>query len=282
MKLARMDDVAGCRLIFRNISALNTFRTSFHGARFNHKKRNEVDKYDYIKRPKATGYRGIHDVYSYDVRSLVGANLTGLFVEIQYRTLVQHAWATAVEVIGFITESQPKFQAGDVRYIRAMAYASEILARAYEKETGPLPHLDDRTVVREFIALDKELGLMQMLRGLNNANKSITDKRNAILIFSKSGDLEILNFRDATEALDELFRLEKERPDSDVVLVKADTSDEVRLAFRNYFSDAKDFIRFVDDGCTKLSKALVTNDKKLVKALQKNGRAASKRAKKRS
>ena len=63
-------------------------------------------------------------VEEYDVNSEVGRGLAGLNVEIQYRTLVQHAWSTAVEVIGFITESQPKFQRGDKRYEHAMALAS--------------------------------------------------------------------------------------------------------------------------------------------------------------
>ena len=61
-------------------------------------------------------------------------------------------------------------------------------------------------------------------------------------------------FRDATDALRTLFELEKEFPDSDVVLVRADRSDDVRLAFRNYFSDAQDFIQLMDEGCAKLSK----------------------------
>jgi putative GTP pyrophosphokinase len=110
MQLARMDDVAGCRLIFRSIKDLYAFRARFHKAKFNHKLRNDPDKYDYIKNPKQTGYRGIHDVYEYIVNSEAGKALAGLYIEIQYRTLVQHAWATAVEVIGFITQSQPKFQ----------------------------------------------------------------------------------------------------------------------------------------------------------------------------
>jgi ppGpp synthetase/RelA/SpoT-type nucleotidyltranferase len=110
MHLARMDDVAGCRLIFRTIPELYEFRDVFLKARFKHQRRNDLDKYDYIKHPKKTGYRGVHDVYEYDVRSEAGRRLKGLYVEIQYRTLVQHAWATAVEVIGFITESQPKFR----------------------------------------------------------------------------------------------------------------------------------------------------------------------------
>ncbi len=94
MQLSRMDDVAGCRLIFNELKDLYSFRDAFLGARFNHERRNELDKYDYIKKPKSTGYRGVHDVYEYDVNSEVGKQLAGLNLEIQYRTLVQHAWAS--------------------------------------------------------------------------------------------------------------------------------------------------------------------------------------------
>jgi len=252
MQLARMDDVAGCRLIFRSIKELNKFRTDFHRARFNHKRRNDPNKYDYIASPKHTGYRGIHDVYEYDVNSDAGKSLAGLYIEIQYRTLVQHAWATAVEVIGFITESQPKFQQGDTRYERAMALASEILARAHEGLTGPFPQLTDREVLEEFLALDKELTLLQTLRGLNRAKSEISNKRNTILIFSEAGDLEVKSFRDAPDALRALFDLEKQFPQHDIVLVRADSGDEVRLAFRNYFTDAREFLRLLDSACAKL------------------------------
>ena len=253
MQLARMDDVAGCRLIFRSIKDLNAFRDNFHKARFNHKLRNNPDKYDYITNPKPTGYRGIHDIYEYNVNSETGKTLAGLYIEIQYRTLVQHAWATAVEVIGFITQSQPKFQRGDTRYERAMALAGELLARAHENRTGPFPTASDREILDEFLSLDSELHLMQTLRGLNSAKGDVTDKRNTILIFSKEGELEVQNFRDATDALRALFDLEIKMPDRDIVLVRADTSEDVRLAFRNYFSDAREFVRLVDAACAKLS-----------------------------
>lgn len=255
MKLARMDDVAGCRLIFKREKDLYSFRTEFHQARFRHRRRNEneYDKYDYIKNPKTTGYRGVHDVYEYNVNSEVGRPLTGLNVEIQYRTLVQHAWATAVEVIGFITESQPKFQQGDKRYERAMALSSEILARAHESKKGPHPEMNDRDVVREFLAADSDLDLLRMLRGLNAADRAVSTNRNAILIFAEGAPLEVKTYRDAPEALRALFELERQMPDGDVVLVRADTSDEVRLAFKNYFSDARDFIRLVENGCAMLT-----------------------------
>lgn len=272
MRLARMDDVAGCRLIFRDIVGLYSFRNQFHKARFNHKRKNDVDKYDYIKDPKTTGYRGVHDVYEYDVNSVSGRSLKGLLVEIQYRTLVQHAWATAVEVIGFITENQPKFEEGDDRYLHVMALASEILARSFENATGPFPEMNDGDLVSEFLRADGDLGLMQTLRGLNATRSGVGNKRNVILIVPQSGELEVLTFRDATEALRNLFVLEKERPKSDIVLVRGDSTEDVRLAFRNYFSDARDFVKFIEVGCQKLSGKKIIVDGLLVKLKKKKRR----------
>lgn len=265
MQLARMDDVAGCRLIFPDIDSLYEFRSKFHKARFKHKRRNDVDKYDYIKRPKSSGYRGIHDVYVYDVNSVVGKSLKGLMVELQYRTKIQHAWATAVEVIGFVSESQPKFQEGDTRYQEAMILASEILARSFEDSNGPLPDKSNQELVKEFLEYDNGLKLLNTLRGLNSADATVTANRNTILIFLESGELEIKTFRDAPEALRALFQLETEFPGRDIVLVKADTSEEVRFAFKNYFSDAKDFVNHIEDGCHLLSGSRVINQKSVKK-----------------
>ncbi|WP_417850101.1 RelA/SpoT domain-containing protein [Thalassoglobus sp.] len=253
MQLSRMDDVAGCRLIFNSIEELHSFRNSVLAARFRHERRNETDKYDYIKRPKITGYRGIHDVYSYDVNSPNGEDFKGLLVEIQYRTLVQHTWATAVEVIGYVTESQPKFEQGDTRYREAMAFASDVLARFYEECKGPHVDLSDAEVVRQFRRYDQELSLLKTLGNLNAIDTEITTKKNTILLITSEGKLEVRSYRDATTAIQMLFEFEEECPGTDVVLVRAETSEEIRLAFKNYFSDATDFVRMVSEACNSLS-----------------------------
>lgn len=262
MQLARMDDVAGCRLIFPNTENLYAFRNNLHCANFNHELKNDSEKYDYIKRPKSTGYRGIHDVYAYDVNSVHGRQYKGLLIELQYRTVFQHAWATAVEVVGFITESQPKFQEGDQRYETALSLASEIIARTCENSNSCHPDLNDAELTESFLKLDHELGLMRMLRALNSANNAITEKKNIILIFGAMEDgkptpPEMKSYRDATDALRALFELEKQNAGKDIVLVRADTSDEVRIAFRNYFSDATEFIALIDNGCQTLMKGKV-------------------------
>lgn len=272
MQLARMDDVAGCRLIFKSSEELYEFRADLHEAKFNHQLRNEVDKYDYIKRPKSTGYRGVHDVYLYDVNSDHGKSYKGLLIEVQYRTRFQHAWATCVEVVGFITASQPKFQEGDKRYETILALASEIIARAYENRRSCFPELGDAEVVRQFTKLNHELNFMNMLRNLNAANHHIADNKNVILMFSDADKLEVRTFRDATDAMKALFELEKETPGKDIVLVRADTAEEVRIAFRNYFSDATEFIDLVERGCTKLSGVKVLYAKTVKKASKARSR----------
>lgn len=260
MQLSRMDDVAGCRLIFENVEDLRAFRDAFHrGARFNHKLKNKLEKYDYISHPKSSGYRGIHDVYEYDVRSDAGRNRKGLLIELQYRTFHQHAWATCVEMVGFLTENQPKFDRGDEQIKHILRLASEIIARAFEGMPSSLPELSNEELVQEFTALDGDLHFMRMLRGLNMADSQISDDKNMILIF-KGADLdedeglEVRSYPSTTSALRALFDLELENETLgwDIVLVRSDRPEDVREAFRNYFSDANQFIDLIETGCREL------------------------------
>ena len=91
-----------------------------------------------------------------------------------------------------------------------------------------------------------------MLRGLNAANSEISDDKNIIFIFREGSPvdegLEVRSFRNATDALRALFELEREHPGMDVVLVKGDKPTDVREAFKNYFSDARQFIDLIEEG----------------------------------
>jgi putative GTP pyrophosphokinase len=254
MRLHRMDDVAGCRLIFRNVEQLYQFREKLHKARFKHELRNDPDQYDYILNPKSDGYRGIHDVYKYDVNSVHGESYKGLQIELQYRTIYQHAWATCVEVVGFVTSSNPKFKYGDARYQRILSLASEMIARAFEGCPGPLPDLSPEAILSEFYQLDGELSFLDMLRALEATNQEFESNRtNIILIFSEDYPLEIRTYRGAFEAMTDLFKLESETlgPERDIVLVRGNQKN-VRDAFRNYFTDATDFVAYVDHALMSL------------------------------
>ena len=252
MKLATMHDVAGCRLIFKDVCDLNKFHSEFHRARFSHCMKNLPSKFDYINCPKATGYRGIHDVYEYNVQSEANAHLKGLLIELQYRSKVQHAWATTVEVIGHITESQPKFERGDDRYQKAMVLASEILSRSHEDLLGPVPELCSTDLVDQFEMLDDDIRLTESLEGINQSELALSNNKNTILIFRGNGQLEAQSYKKAKRALDRLFEIESDEPSLNVVLVRAEDREQVRVAFKNYFSDAKDFLQMLNSGKQQL------------------------------
>jgi len=255
MELSRMDDVAGCRVILPDLASLNEFRESLQKARFAHLLRNEPDKYNYIKYPKADGYRGIHDIYSYEVNSEEGRNLKGLNIEIQYRTMIQHTWSTTVEILSYVTGHDTKYHRGDSRYVEAMALASEIFARAYEHRSGPRPALLNSQIVGRFLDLDYELGLLLRLSALQVADQSKgSSARHFILMRGGyiNQYLNVSNYSSEESAKQSLFLLENRYPDADIVYVTGETSDSIRLVYKNYFDDAVEFLDKIIEGISKL------------------------------
>ena len=262
MKLARMHDIAGCRLIFPDENALREFRKSFHKCRFKHKRRlkisedgTEEEYYDYISNPRDTGYRGIHDVYEYRAKQHGGEKWNGLLVEIQYRTKFQHAWATAVEICDSITANRGKFDQADVDYLGFFRVTSEIIARCYEGSTSCIPDITNEELYASFIDLEGRLHLLRTLEGINITGDQFRFRPNMILIFDeREGTLETKSFRNAIDAIGEYFKIESESdPEVDVVLVRADSTESVQYAFKNYFSDTTDFVALVKDGVDSLA-----------------------------
>ena len=235
--LAEMNDVAGCRLVFEDIEALYGFRENFHKAKFKHRLKHDVDRYDYVKRPKDDGYRGVHDVYSYVSGSRAGKRYGGLLVEIQYRTRVQHAWATAVEIL----DNDLKFGRGDGNLSEIFRLASEMLARVFEARRSCLSGCGDEEIVERFDKLNSEIGFTPGLDKLERNDEEISERGEVILELGEDG-LRMESFRDsAGETFDSLFDRERREPDKNIVLVKADEAKDIRFAFRNYFSDASEF-----------------------------------------
>lgn len=260
MELVRMDDIAGARLIFESVRALEAFREVFHCSRFKHKFRHaDKDKYNYILVPKSSGYRGVHEIYTYNVNSVEGRKYNGLYIEIQFRTLCQHAWATAVEVVSRITENQPKFDKGDDRHREFFRLASEIIARTHEGLTSCRADLSDAELCARFKALDAEINIMRFLRNIPVFEQASRFKNNVVLQLtpvSKDDGMDVRltvhNYIDIRSATEAYFRLEKANPEDDIVLVRAKTFDDIRSAYRNYFQNTNEFILFVENGMKKL------------------------------
>ena len=247
MELSRMEDIAGCRVIFPDIKALKEFRASLHNGAIGHTLRNDPEKYNYIRQPKKDGYRGIHDVYEYCEITGENEHLSGLRVEIQYRTLVQHSWATANEILGFITDSHPKYHRGDPRFVEVMALASEILARGLEGRAGPHGGKTKWQVLGRFRELDEELGLILRLKALQvtDQNKDSTHRH---VVLSKSGRaLTVANFETFDAAIEFLLKKESTDPYADTVYVTGESIDGIRLGYKNYYDDATEFLKMLED-----------------------------------
>lgn len=259
MPLVAMHDIAGCRLVLGSLEELRSVRASMHGARWRHSLTHEVDKYDYLLRPKATGYRGIHDVYQYEVNSVGGQPWNGLKLEIQYRTLPQHAWATAVEVADLITSNRIKFSDASQHYLRYFQLASEIIARTAEGLSSCCSELTNNELAQEFEQADRRLGLLQTFDNLRGtSDKVLRFRRNTLLIFRFDVDdpekaLELKTFENVNRAIEAYDELEKEYGESaDIVLVRGESEANIRDAFRNYFSDARAFVDLVRNGLSDL------------------------------
>ena len=246
-------------MVFETLDDLREVRSSMHSGRWRHSLTHGVDKYDYILRPKLTGYRGIHDVYRYEVNSAGGVAWNGLKVEIQYRTLPQHAWATAVEVADLITSNRIKFADATEHYLRYFQLASEIIARTTEGTYSCCKELSDCNLKREFVNTDRRLGLLQTFDNLREtSSRSSNFRKNTLLIFrfdvSDGGDaLEVRTFENVNRAIEVYGKLEKELgDDADIVLVRGENESNIRDAFRNYFSDARAFVDLVRNGLDNL------------------------------
>lgn len=182
MALSRMHDIAGLRLIFDDVSDLQAFRAGFHNSRAEHELIGGDDRYDYLTHPKRTGYRGIHDVYRYKVGSAAGQAWNGLRLEIQYRTVVQHAWATAVEISDIVNATRLKFGGAAADLERVFLLTSELLARAHEETSGYCKELDDKTLIGEFMQLEKKTGAIDRLRQLSSSQFTTFAKNSRLFI----------------------------------------------------------------------------------------------------
>jgi len=259
MPLSSMHDIAGCRIVFQSAEDLHRVRGSMHSARWRHFITHEKTKYDYISNPKSTGYKGIHDVYQYRVNSSGGQPWNDLKIEIQFRTLPQHAWATAVEVADLITSNRIKFSDAANHYLEYFRLASEIIARTAENTNSCCPELSDSDLALQFRIADKRLGLLQTFDNLRSTSHDrIKFKRNTILIFkfgtkTEEDSLEVQTFENVNKAIEAYDELEKTLASTaDIVLVRGESEENIRSAFRNYFSDARAFVDLVRDGLDTL------------------------------
>lgn len=88
MGLATMQDIGGCRAVLASVAEV---RAVEHRLK---KNRPPMNYYDYVTKPRPSGYRGVHVVVCYP-----DAENADRAIEVQLRTKTMHEWAIAVERI---------------------------------------------------------------------------------------------------------------------------------------------------------------------------------------
>jgi hypothetical protein len=248
-----MQDLGGLRGVVKTIKMVRDLDCSYTSSLFRHEL---VSKIDYITNPKESGYRSIHLVYKYKKSSgLIDYN--GLMIELQLRTRVQHAWATAVETMGLLLDHSLKSSEGPERWLQFFALASSALAHLEGSE--PVPAYEKLSARDTFLATLEEaddLQVIQKLKGFTIALNAIsTDRRSGayhliVLDLSKLS-VQITGFpqtrlEEANKRYTEIEERSDKGEDLQAVLVAAGSIDNLRKAYPNFFLDANEFVNQLD------------------------------------
>ena len=251
MKLSRMQDIVGLMAVLQDMKKVEDLSTNYQDSKFSHEL---VGTKDYIKIPKDSGYRGIHFIYKYNNKR--AAQYNGLHIELQIRTELQHAWATAVETMGIFLESALKSSEWPEEWLKFFSLTGSAFA-LYEG-CNPVPGYDksEAETYERVIEEATRLNVIDTLKSFTVATGSIkNDKQKGgyhivILKFQeKMVEIESFGKKRFSAASERYSQLEKDIEkggEIQVVLVATSSIDLLSQAYPNYFLDTKKFISNID------------------------------------
>lgn len=252
MNLWTMQDLGGCRVIVPTIEDVYRYAKKYEKSRKRHIKRKE---YDYIKTPKASGYRSLHVVYEYKSDRIETYN-RNMLIEVQFRTHLQHLWATAVETMGLFTKEAIKSGQGSDDVKRFFALTSALFSYKEGQPVAPGVPEDLDEIKSEIEYLNSKNNFLDFLSGIRVAGDNQEDKIKInsdgyyILILNyKTKRLQIKRFKSSEidEANSIYNSIESTRAESkiDAVLVRVSSFKALKKAYPNYFYDIGEFIDIV-------------------------------------
>lgn len=253
MNLYRMQDLGGCRVIVDTIDqvyeAVNNYKTS----RIRHILKREND---YIQSPQKSGYRSYHMVYQFhsDKKETYNQNM---LIEIQFRTKLQHIWATAVEMMGIYTKSNLKSSQGDEDILRFFVLVSSVFAKMEHMPICPDTDDDMNALIAEIKDLDRRTHILESISHFNviaNSSGNIKTDRNEkasyyVLVQNyKKRMIFIRPFTSkeiqlATTIYNDLEAQNNE--DENIVLVFTSSLEALKTAYPNYFTDISGFVEMM-------------------------------------
>jgi hypothetical protein len=144
--VAQMQDLGGCRAVISTVEQVDAVVDYY--LRASRAKHPLVRHDPYIEEPKESGYRGVHLVYSYNSDKVTTWNR--LRIELQIRTRLQHAWATAVETVGTFTRQALKSSQGEEDWLRFFALMGSAHAIREDRRLSPVRRRPQPSFDRRF------------------------------------------------------------------------------------------------------------------------------------
>lgn len=263
MKLSQMQDIAGCRVVMPNVEfARKLYKEGYIRGDLKHKKVNEKD---YITNPKDDGYRSIHLIYKYKSDKERKKDYNGLLVEVQIRSKLQHLWATAIETVDFFTRQAIKSNEGQKEWMNFFRLVSSAFAIMENTPLVPNTPSNEKDLYSQIKEKEKELQVIKVMRGWTRAVKVFEEAvktRHNLQFFLLELDItgEKLNITGYTKSQEEKAILDYAKAEKrnhgkkeyDVVLVGADTSNELKKAYPNYFVDTGEFLLYLQKIINKI------------------------------
>ena len=249
LQMSQMQDIGGCRAVLSTMNRVNMLRFMYETHPLRHKL---ARTRDYISDPKDDGYRSVHLIYRF-VGNATSSPWNKLWIEIQLRTSLQHAWATAVETVDAFTSENLKFGAGSDDWKRFFQLIGALHART--EKTAPIPNVPTAydALAKEAKLLERKLGVIHRLEQYAHITQQITRKKRGVnfdwyvmQILPDSGRVIVRGFplQAFDQAQQSLILLESKFKGTrnQAVLVATASLNELRRAYPNYFADTKFFI----------------------------------------
>lgn len=252
MQLARMQDIAGCRAVMSDVAKVdqlvNQVCASFDSS-------DSFRLHNYIDSPKDDGYRSVHVIGRYHSAKETNDVYEGMQIELQIRSRLQHAWATAVETVSAFTGQQLKSNIGEEDWRRFFALMGSAIARIENCPLVPNTPNTALELIREIRKLDKKLSVLATLRGFRVVVKETANIPNArtflLELDTRQEQVSVIEFsaQQSKLASKEYLELEQKYANDDavqVVLVSVDSLATLRSAYPNYYLDTTEFMRIVE------------------------------------